>query len=69
MNNLRKARRTADRSQLWLMKKTGIYFATISKIERGWLNASENQKKKLAKALGVTVESLFPESTAKDEKR
>jgi len=62
MNNLRKARLAADRSQLWLMKKTGIYFATISRIERGWLKPSEKQKRKLGKALGVTVASLFPES-------
>lgn len=69
MNNLRKLRRAADRSQVWLWKRTGIHFSMISMIERGWQRPTEKQKKKLAKALGVTVESLFPESTAKDEKR
>ena len=61
MNNLRKARLNADKSQLQLMKETGIYFATISRIERGWLKPSKEQKKKLAEALGVKKEWLFTE--------
>ena len=59
MNNLRKARLNADKSQLQLMKETGIYFSTISRIERGWLKPSDEQKEKLAKALGVKKEWLF----------
>ena len=69
MNNLRKLRRAADKSQLWLMKRTGIHFSIISKFEHGWLEPSERQKKRLARALSVSVESLFPESSAKDEMR
>ncbi len=61
-NNLRKVRRAKDRTQLWLMRRTGIYFATISRIEQGWLKPSQKQKRRLAKALGVTVRSLFPNS-------
>jgi transcriptional regulator with XRE-family HTH domain len=60
MNNLRKARLVADKSQLQLMKETGIYFATISRIERGWLYPTEEQKDKLAKALGRKKKWLFP---------
>lgn len=60
MNNLRKARLKADKSQLQLMKETGIYFATISRIENGWLEPKDEQKKKLAKALGVEEDWLFP---------
>ena len=62
MNNLRKARLMADKSQLQLMKETGIYFTTLSRIERGWLKPSDEQKKKLAKALKVTTDWLFSES-------
>jgi len=61
MNNLRKARLNADKSQLQLMKETGIYFATISRIERGWLKPTDEQKKKLAEALGVKKGWLFTE--------
>ncbi|MCK4859461.1 MAG: helix-turn-helix transcriptional regulator [Candidatus Omnitrophica bacterium] len=61
MNNLRKARLKADKSQLKLMKETGIYFATISRIENGWLEPTSKQKRKLAKALKVDSDWLFPE--------
>jgi len=61
MNNLRKARLEADKSQLQLMKETNIYFSTISRIERGWLKPNEEQRVKLARALGVKKDWLFPE--------
>lgn len=61
MNRLRQARLKIDMSQLELMKKTRIYFSTISRIERGWLKPSEEQKKKLAEALNVQINWLFPE--------
>jgi len=61
MNNLRKARLRADKSQLQLMKETGIYFATISRIENGWLKPTSEQKRKLAKALRVEKDWLFLE--------
>ena len=62
MNNLRRVRLAADKSQLWLMKKTGIYFATISRIERGWVEPSAKQARQLAKALDVSVDEVFPRS-------
>ena len=49
-----------DKSQLQLMKETGINFATISRIENGWLKPTEEQKRKLAKALKVEKNWLFP---------
>jgi len=61
VNKLRQARLRADKTQLQLMKETGIYFATISKIERSWLKPSEQQKQKLAKALKVGKRWLFPD--------
>lgn len=60
MNRLREARLKVDKSQLQLMKETGIYYATISRIEQGWLKPSEEQKKKLADALNVKINWLFP---------
>jgi ribosome-binding protein aMBF1 (putative translation factor) len=42
------------------MKETGIFFATISKIERGWLIPTEKQKKQLADALKMKVSWVFP---------
>lgn len=50
----------ADKTQLQLMVETGIYFATISRIERGWLHPTEDQKAKLAFALRVSKNWLFP---------
>jgi len=43
------------------MEETGIYFSTISRIERGWLTPTQEQKNKLAEALGVDADWLFPE--------
>ena len=61
MNKLRQARLRKDKSQLALMKETDIYFSTISRIERGWLQPNEEQRVKLARALGVKKDWLFPE--------
>lgn len=61
MNNLRKARLRADKTQHYLMHKTGIIYSTISRIERGWLKPTEEQKSKLARALSVKKDWLFPE--------
>jgi len=44
------------------MKETGIYFATISKIERGWVKPTNKQKQKLAKALNAKMDWLFPKN-------
>lgn len=60
MNNLRKARLRADKTQLQLMQETGIIYSTISRIERGWLSPSDEQKEKLAFAMDVPKHWLFP---------
>lgn len=60
MSNLRKARLRVDISQLELMKRSKIHYSVISKIERGWFNATKKQKKLLAEALGVDPNWLFP---------
>ena len=61
MNNLRKARLRADKTQHQLMLETGIIYSTISRLERGWLTPSKSQKEKLAFALSVPKDWLFPE--------
>lgn len=60
MNNLRRARLQIDISQLELMKRSMVHYTVISKIERGWFKATEGQKKKLAEALEVDSNWLFP---------
>ena len=60
MNNLRKTRLRADKTQHQLMQETGIIYSTISRIERGWLTPTEIQKEKLAYALDVPKDWLFP---------
>lgn len=62
MNRFRQARLKIDKTQLQLMKETGIYFATISKIERGWVKPTNKQKQKLAKALNAKMDWLFPKN-------
>lgn len=68
MNRLRKARLLRDMSQLKLMQTTGIYFTTISRIERGWIKPSEKQRKKLARALRVKPDWLFPDGSENSKK-
>ena len=63
MNRMRLARRRADKTQLQLMAETGIYYSTISKLERGWLLPTPEQKRKLATALKVKTSWLFPEES------
>jgi transcriptional regulator with XRE-family HTH domain len=61
MNRMRRARQLADKTQVQLMKETQINYATISRIENGWLIPTEEQKQKLAMALSADVDWLFPE--------
>ena len=62
MNRVREVRRRIDKTQLELMKNSGIHFSTISQIERGWLVPSDKQKQKLARALNEPVDWLFPKN-------
>ena len=62
MNRLREARFKKRKSQLQLFKQTGIWPSKISYIENGYWNPSAKEKKKLARALGVTKDWLFLEN-------
>jgi transcriptional regulator with XRE-family HTH domain len=60
MNKLREARFTKRIRQIQLQSLTGINQARISVIENGYVEPRDDEKKKLAKGLGVTTEDLFP---------
>jgi len=59
MNKVRQIRRKREMTQADLMKESGIYFSTISRIERGYVKPSEKQKERLAQALRVSKNWLF----------
>ena len=58
---LREARFFKRLTQCDVSIKTKIPQTKISLIERGYVEASENEKKALSKALGVPVSELFKE--------
>ena len=60
INRLREFRVKADMSQIELSKETGVAQATISNIESGNRTPSYLTRQRLAKALGVPVEEIFP---------
>lgn len=57
---LAEARFFANKPQIQLWVETGIHYSTISRIECGYIEPSEDQKEKLAKALRVKKDWLFP---------
>ena len=62
---LKEARFFAKKPQIQLWVETGIHYSTISRIECGYLQTTEEQKKKLAKALKVKKDWLFPDENSK----
>lgn len=60
-NRLKEARFYAKKPQIQLWVETGIHYSTISRIECGYIHPNKEQKEKLAKALGVKTDRLFPE--------
>ena len=60
-NRLKEARFFARMPQIKLWLETGIHYSTISRIECGYIQPTEEQKKKLAKVLEVKEDWLFPE--------
>jgi transcriptional regulator with XRE-family HTH domain len=62
MNRLKEARFKRNKSQLELYQEIGIWPSKISYIENGYWNPSEEEKEKLAKALGVKKDWLFLEN-------
>jgi len=60
MTRLKEARFSSRKTQMQLWLETGIHYSTISRIECGDIIPTEEQKEKLATALQVEVEWLFP---------
>jgi len=61
-NRMREARFFVGKPQAQLWAETRIHYSTICRIERGYQKPSPEQKQKLARALGVQPDWLFPES-------
>jgi transcriptional regulator with XRE-family HTH domain len=59
-NRLKEARFFAKKPQIQLWIETGIHYSTISRIECGYIKPTKDQKKRLARALNVAAEYLFP---------
>jgi len=64
-NRLKEVRFFAKKPQIKLWLETGIHYSTISRLECGYIQPTEEQKRKLAKALGVKKDWLFPEESNK----
>ena len=58
-NRLKEARFRVNKPQIQIWLETGIHYSTLSRIECGYIKPSEEQKAKLAEALGVKSDWLF----------
>ncbi len=65
-NRLKEARFFAKKPQIKLWLETGVHYSTISRIECGYIEPTEEQKEKLAKALDVKTDRLFPDDSKED---
>lgn len=61
-NKLKEIRFFGNIKQCELAVKARIPLATLSKIENGWLQPNEDQKRRIAKALSLPVSEAFPEN-------
>jgi len=61
-SRLKEARFYAGKPQIKLWFETGIHYSTISRIECGYVKPTKKQKVKLAEALDVKVDWLFPDN-------
>ena len=59
MNRLREIRAVRRITQFQLRLSTGVHQSKISMIENGLVTPREDEKKRLAKALGTRVEEIW----------
>jgi len=59
-NRIREIRFFNDILQIELALKNGLHFSTLSRIERGYIRATDAQKRLIAKALKCDIENVFP---------
>lgn len=62
-NHLKEIRKEKGVSQVKLSRLTLIAPSDISRIENGWLRPYPGWRKRIAEALGVTEDQLFPNGT------
>jgi len=62
---MKKARFEAKKTQVQISQLTGIHQSKISFIEGGFWNPTEEEKIKIANALGIEKTQLFPEEKSK----
>lgn len=63
---LRRERMLRQLSLYDVRARTGISVSKLSLLERGIEEVKDDEKKRLARALGVQVESLFPGNVEKN---
>jgi transcriptional regulator with XRE-family HTH domain len=59
-NKLKEMRFFKRKSQMRLQLETGINASLISRFECGYIQPTQEQKRKLARALRISVSELFP---------
>lgn len=64
--NLREHRERKKITQWGLKKLTGIYPTRISLFENGYLSLTEREKRKIARALGVSVADIDWTATSEE---
>lgn len=64
---LKMATYEAGRSQREVARLADLSESRMSAITRGWVNPTEEERAALARALGKTVEELFPEEPVQGE--
>lgn len=65
MTKLKKLRLLGGINQFKLANMAGVHQSRISLIENHLVHATDDEKKRLAQALGVTVDKIFPEVKSK----
>jgi transcriptional regulator with XRE-family HTH domain len=58
-NKLKKAIFDLDLTQRYISEKSGLHETIISRIVNGWMVPTQNQKIKIAGAVGMPVDELF----------
>lgn len=66
MNRLREIRVVKRITQFQLRVSTGIHQSKISMIENGLIEPRDDERRRLAEALGVRTEEVFREEAEKD---
>ncbi len=61
MNKLKEIRFHRELSQIELQNRSGVHRTFISFFENGHLEPTENQKRKISKALKVRITDIWPE--------